>query len=66
MYIVNKKYDQAYEFASKYLPHNEINSLYCKNAQKFEFSGRYKEAETLYIRVNDIESVINMYKKAKK
>lgn len=36
MYINHKKYDNAYEFANRNLPKNEIQSLYCKNAQKFE------------------------------
>lgn len=43
----------------------EITLLYVNQAQKFEAQGRLKEAEKLYLTVNEPDLAINMYKKHK-
>lgn len=63
MYTSNNKWDQAYRFASKHMPDTEVALLYSKQAQKLESEGKYKDAEKLYLTVNEADSAINMYKK---
>lgn len=64
MYTSNNKWDQAYRFASKHMPDTEVTLLYTKQAQKIEGEGRFKDAEKLYLTVNEADLAINMYKKA--
>ena len=64
MYTSNNKWDQAYRFASKHMPDTEVNLLYTKQAQKLEAEGRFKDAEKLYLTVNEADLAITMYKKA--
>lgn len=64
MYTSNNKWDQAYRFASKHMPDSEVSLLYTKQAQKLEGESRYKEAEKMYLTVNEADLAIGMYKKA--
>lgn len=49
----------------RYMGKAEITLLYVNQAQKFEAQGRLKEAEKLYLTVNEPDLAINMYKKHK-
>lgn len=49
----------------RYMGKAEITMLYVTQAQKFESQGRLKEAEKLYLTVNEPDLAINMYKKHK-
>ena len=64
MYTTNNKWDQAYRFAVKYMPDTEVTLLYTKQAQKLESESKYKDAEKMYLTVNEADLAINMYKKA--
>ena len=64
MYTNNNKWDQAYRFASKHMPDTEVTLLYTKQAQKLEAESKYKDAEKMYLTVNEADLAINMYKKA--
>ena len=64
IYIRANKWDQALRVARDNLPENEIVKLYVWQAQKFEEQGSYKEAEKLYLTVEEPDLAINMYKKA--
>ena len=64
MYTSNNKWDQAFRFAQKYMENTEITLLYTKQAQKLEHEGKFKEAEKLYLTVNEADLAISMYKKA--
>ncbi len=64
MYAKASKWDQALRVARDNLPESEIVMLYVKQAQKFEEQHLYKEAEKLYLTVEEPDLAINMYKKA--
>lgn len=63
MYTKANKWDHAYRVAKEYLPENEIVSLYVKQAQKFESEEKWKQAEKMYLVVEESDLAINMYKK---
>jgi hypothetical protein len=44
---------------------NEVGMLYVDQAQKKEAQGKLKEAEKMYLAVNEPDLAINMYKKAR-
>ncbi|CAG9326113.1 unnamed protein product [Blepharisma stoltei] len=64
MLTSNNKWEQAYRFACKNMPDTEVTLLYTKQAQKLESEGLLKEAEKMYLTVNEADMAINMYKKA--
>lgn len=64
MLTTNNKWEQAYKFACKNMPDTEVTLLYTKQAQKLEAEGQYKEAEKMYLTVNEADMAIHMYKKA--
>ena len=64
LYIRSNKWEQALRVAKDNLPENEIANLYGRQAQKFEEQGSYKEAEKLYLTIEEPDYAINMYKKA--
>lgn len=43
----------------------ELNRMYRKQAEALETEGKVKEAERLYLMINEPEIAINMYKKAR-
>ncbi len=63
MYIGYQKWDLAYKVAKNNLPQNEIVNLYSKQAQKLEEKGNLKDAEKLYLTVDQPDDAIQMYKK---
>mgnify|MGYP000140699940 FL=1 len=63
MYTQNNKWDQAYRFACRHMPETEVTVLYTKQAQKLESEGKFKEAEKMYLTVNEADMAINMYRK---
>ena len=44
---------------------DEVTKLYSNQAKELEAKGRYKEAEKLYITINDTTAAILMYKRTK-
>ena len=65
MYNKAAKWDKAFKIATAYLSKAEVTSLYTEQARILEQQGRYKEAEKLYVTVNDPNQAIQMYKKIK-
>ncbi|CAF0950446.1 unnamed protein product [Didymodactylos carnosus] len=65
MYNRSGKWDQAYRIATKYMKKEEVAKLYSNQAKELEQKGRYKDAEKLYIIINDNSSAILMYKRIK-
>ena len=63
MYNSAGKWDQAHQLASKHLQSDEVTKMYVGQAQELEDMGRFKEAEKLYISVNEPDLAIAMYKK---
>lgn len=58
MYAKNQKWDLALKVARENLPESEIVVIYVKSAQKFEEQGKFKEAEKLYLTVDQPEPAI--------
>ena len=65
VYVRANKWDKAYQVIKKNLPDNEVTMLYIKEGQKLEKECQYKEAEKMYLTVNEPDLAINMYKKGK-
>ena len=63
MYTKANKWEHALRVAKENLPESEIVSLYVKQAQKFEEEEKWKEAEKMYLVVEEFDMAIAMYKK---
>ncbi|XP_062822761.1 intraflagellar transport protein 172 homolog isoform X1 [Anolis carolinensis] len=66
MYTQAGLWEQAHKLASKCMRPEDISILYITRAQEMEHQGKYKEAERLYITVDEPDLAITMYKKCKK
>jgi intraflagellar transport protein 172 len=53
----------AHKLAMNYMSEGEVGLLYINQAQKLENQGRLREAEKLYLTVQEKDLAINMYKK---
>lgn len=65
MWIRQGKWDNALRVAENFKSPKEVALLCLQEAQRLEEQGRFKEAETLYLRGKEIDDAINMYKKAR-
>uniref|UniRef100_A0A8D0H0A4 Uncharacterized protein n=1 Tax=Sphenodon punctatus TaxID=8508 RepID=A0A8D0H0A4_SPHPU len=65
MYTQAGRWEQAHKLASKCMRPEDVSMLYITQAQEMEQQGKYKEAERLYITVDEPDLAITMYKKCK-
>ncbi|KAM4693761.1 LOW QUALITY PROTEIN: intraflagellar transport protein 172 homolog [Discoglossus pictus] len=65
MYTQAGHWEQAHKLATKCMRQEEVSVLYIAQAKDLEKQGRYKEAERLYITVDEPDLAITMYKKHK-
>ena len=65
MYIENDQWEAAYSIASRCMEGGEVRQLYIARAQQLEAEGRLREAERLYILVQEHDMAISMYRKNK-
>nr|XP_014345853.1 PREDICTED: intraflagellar transport protein 172 homolog [Latimeria chalumnae] len=65
MYTQAGCWEKAHKLATKCMKHEDISALYITQAQDLEKQGKYKEAERLYITVEEPDLAITMYKKTK-
>ncbi|XP_062344303.1 intraflagellar transport protein 172 homolog isoform X2 [Cinclus cinclus] len=65
MYTQAGLWEQAHKLALKCMSQEDVSVLYITQAQEMERQGKYKEAERLYITVNEPDLAITMYKKCK-
>eukprot|EP00916_Digyalum_oweni_P007652 GHVL01012886.1.p1 GENE.GHVL01012886.1~~GHVL01012886.1.p1 ORF type:complete len:1133 (-),score=240.96 GHVL01012886.1:417-3815(-) len=63
MYLNNGEVDKADKIAKKHMNQNDMVKVYSRRAQEHEAHEKLREAERVYLGVNDVESAINMYKK---
>jgi intraflagellar transport protein 172 len=63
MYTRLGRWEVAHRLATSYMSEGEVGLLYINQAQKLESQGRFREAEKLYITVNERDLAINMYKR---
>eukprot|EP00618_Florenciella_parvula_P017071 CAMPEP_0119543784 /NCGR_PEP_ID=MMETSP1344-20130328/54343_1 /TAXON_ID=236787 /ORGANISM="Florenciella parvula, Strain CCMP2471" /LENGTH=1740 /DNA_ID=CAMNT_0007588171 /DNA_START=113 /DNA_END=5335 /DNA_ORIENTATION=- len=66
MYTKNNLWEKAHKLATSYMSEREVGMLYISQAQRMEAQGKLKEAERLYLTVNEPDLAINMYKKQRK
>ena len=66
MYTRANLWDRAHKIASSYMEPREVSLLYISHAQKLEAEGNLKDAEQLYLTVDEPDLAINMYKKQRK
>lgn len=65
MYTRANKWDAAYQVALNHLDKYETERLYVEQAHRMERQGKLKEAEKLFLTVNEPDLAINMYKNHK-
>ncbi|XP_064911402.1 intraflagellar transport protein 172 homolog isoform X1 [Columba livia] len=65
MYTQAGLWEQAHKLAIKCMSREDVSVLYITQAQEMEKQGKYKEAERLYITVNEPDRAISMYKQYK-
>lgn len=65
MYIKAGMFSEAHELCAKYMQPDEVADLYVQQAEVLEQRGKFKEAEKLYVTVNEPDLAINMYKRLK-
>ncbi|KAL0271339.1 UNVERIFIED_CONTAM: hypothetical protein PYX00_008457 [Menopon gallinae] len=63
MYNNAGKWDKAHKIASNYFDGEEVTAMYLSQAQALESSGKFKEAENLYVSIEKPDMAISMYKK---
>ncbi|XP_062507829.1 intraflagellar transport protein 172 homolog isoform X2 [Corticium candelabrum] len=65
MYIAINMWEQAHKLAVTCMKAEDVATLYISQAQHMESEGKYREAERLYVIVNEPDLAITMYKKIK-
>ncbi|KAL0252189.1 hypothetical protein GEMRC1_001401 [Eukaryota sp. GEM-RC1] len=63
MYTRNALWADAHRCALKHMSPEEVKALYVEHANNLEISKNFKEAENLYLTVNEADLAIDMYKK---
>jgi len=66
MYIKNSQWESAHTLATSHMNKEDVADLYIAQAEVLEAKFAYKEAEKLYLTIENPEMAINMYKKAKR
>ncbi|XP_064625451.1 intraflagellar transport protein 172 homolog [Lineus longissimus] len=65
MYNSAGKWEDAHRLASSCMKAEDVATMYISQAQQLESQGKYKEAERLYVAVDEPDLAITMYKKEK-
>jgi len=63
MYTAAGLWDKAHKIAVTYMPESEVGLLYVTQAKLMESQGKFKDAERLYLTVDEPDLAISMYKK---
>ena len=66
MYSRCNKWEKAHRVATEHMTQAEVAMLYITQAHRLESSGKYKEAERLYVMVHEPDLAINMHKKGRR
>jgi len=66
MYSRCNKWEKAHRIATEHMTQAEVAMLYITQAHRLESSGKYKEAERLYVMVHEPDLAINMHKKGRR
>ena len=57
--------DHMYRVAQRHLPQEKLVELFVNQAKQLEAKGDYAGAERIYLKVNDVDSAIMMYRKSR-
>jgi intraflagellar transport protein 172 len=63
MYMSAGLWEKAHAIAQSYMSETEVHTAYVKQAKLMESQGKFKEAERLYLQVEEADEVIAMYRK---
>ncbi|KAK0069568.1 intraflagellar transport protein 172 isoform X1 [Biomphalaria pfeifferi] len=63
MYNKAGKWEHAHKLAATYMKGEDVSNLYIAQAKQLEEEGKFKEAERLYVAVEEPDLAITMYKK---
>ncbi|XP_071116630.1 intraflagellar transport protein 172 homolog isoform X1 [Haliotis cracherodii] len=63
MYNQAGMWEQAHKLASTYMKTDDVANLYVSQARQLEEQGKFKDAERLYVAVEEPDLAITMYKK---
>ncbi|BFY99323.1 hypothetical protein BsWGS_02362 [Bradybaena similaris] len=63
MYNKAGKWEQAHKLAATYMRGEDVSNLYITQARQLEDEGKFREAEKLYVAVEEPDLAITMYKK---
>lgn len=63
MYNKAGMWEQAHKLAATYMKGNDVSTLYIAQARQLEEQGKFKDAERLYVAVEEPDLAITMYKK---
>lgn len=66
MYIKAELWEEAYQLAIGCMPQEELQQLYSGRAKQLEEEGKLKEAERIYLIMEEPDLAISMYKRAKR
>ena len=66
MYIKAGLWEEAYSIAVDCMGQEELQELYSGRAKQLEEEGKLKEAERLYLIIEEADMAISMYKRAKR
>lgn len=65
MYMAAGKWESSHAVARQCMSEEDVSSMYIQQAQRLEREGDHRQAERLYITVDEPDLAINMYKKAR-
>ncbi|CAC5423828.1 IFT172 [Mytilus coruscus] len=65
MYNNAGKWDMAHKLAATYMKSDDVSTLYISQARQLEDEMKFKDAEKLYVSVQEPDMAITMYKKHK-
>ncbi|ESP05446.1 hypothetical protein LOTGIDRAFT_228027 [Lottia gigantea] len=63
MYNNAGKWERAHKLAATYMKGDDVSTLYISQAKQLEEQGKFKDAEKLYVAVEEPDLAITMYKK---
>ncbi|KAK3767076.1 hypothetical protein RRG08_017951 [Elysia crispata] len=63
MYNKAGKWEMAHKLAATYMKGEDVSNLYIAQAKQLEDEGKFREAERLYVAVEEPDLAITMYKK---
>lgn len=63
MYSAAALWDKAHSLAVTYMTEEQVKELYTAEAQKLEATGKWKDAEKLYVTIKEVDMAVAMYRK---